>query len=815
MGLPLDGITVIELGSMVAAPYAGKLLAELGADVVKLEPPGAGDPARLVGPFPRGVPDPETSALFLYLNTAKRSVELDPATADGRATLDRLLDRADVLIHDATAVRAATLGIDPETVLARYPRLIGCAVTPFGLTGPYAELPGTDLTLQALGGYMLVTGEPGRQPLMGFGHQAQYQAGIQAAIGVLALLEAREATGQVDYLDLSILEATGATFEARVAWHTTMGVEHVRMGNRLARHGPLVDLYPTFDGRIAIAPQAEHQWEGLCVALGHPEWRDDPAMSSWEKRAVSPELDAGVRRWFQSVTTAEAIEQLQVLRVPSALVLGCAGVLSDPQVQERRVFEEIDHPRAGRLPYAARTFLAADLEPRVERAPLLGEHNGYVATLLDEGGGEAVHAPAASSPSPAVTRKPLSHILVLDITQAYAGPFGGEILAGLGAEVIHVESHIRPDVARFIHPVPVKNGHAEDGGAYFSQHNQGKLGVNLNLGHERGREIFLRLVPQVDAILNNFSARVMDNWGFTFERLSALNPGLVTVGMPSFGATGPQSGWVCYGEALEAATGLVQARGYGPNEPIRSGVAYPDAVGGVTAAHALMAGLAYRRRTGRGVAIDLSQRDGGIRLMGEAFLAFAMNGEEAAQCENEHPQWVPHRAYRAAGEDRWITIVARDDPEWRSICGVIGRPELAIDPRYATGPARLAARAEVDRLIEDWSLCQEPHDAQARLMAVGVPAGVVLTTAELIANEQLAARRFYPEVDHPAIGRHRVHAMPHRLVRAELREPARAPLFDEHTREVLRRLAGVDDAEYADLVALGVTGQRPKFIDHS
>ncbi len=791
MALPLEGIRILELGTGTAVPFAGKLLAELGADVVKVEPP-EGDPARRIGPFATGDANPEAGALHLYLNTAKRSVVLPD-----NATLEGLLGSADVALLDESQ--------DPRQLAGAHPGVILCCVTPFGQDGPYAGAPASELTVQAIGGYVGATGEDGRPPLMAYGHQSALVAGRFAAIGVLALLDARAERGTIDHLELSWLESIAACFEGRVAFYTTTGKNLPRMGNRLMNHGALVELYPVKDGSVAIAPQAEHQWEGLCIAVGRPEWRDDPRLATWSGRAEAEDLYDGLKAWFAGETQRGAMEALQMMRVPSAPAFNAQQVLADPQVNSRRVFETVEHPVAGALPYAAREFLTPAFDPRIGRAPLLGEHTDEVLA-------EQREAPA---PRRAATdgRRPLEHIRVLDLTAAYAGPFAGEILAALGAEVMHVESHLRPDVSRFISPAPGGTGDPENRGTYFSQHNQGKLALNINLAEKAGRDLLLRFVPHVDVILNNFSARVLENWGYTLEQLSALNPGIILVGMPSFGATGPDSGWVCYGEALEAASGLVRARGYGPEEPIRSGTAYPDSIGGITAAYAILAGIAYRRKNGRGISIDCSQREGCLRLMGEGFLEYAMSGREPGLWENRHPLYAPHGTYPAR-DGEWLAVAVTADDQWPALCDVIGRPDLAADPRLATAAGRVAARAEVDAAVATWAAGQDYREAQRRLMTAGVPAGAVLLASGVIEDEHLVARNFYRTIEHPAIGTHQVHSVPFRFTAAGPVPTARAPLYDEHSRELLRRYAGVDDREYAEFVAAELTGHRPQVMEH-
>jgi CoA:oxalate CoA-transferase len=395
MTLPLEGVRVLELGGMAAVPFAGKLLAEMGADVIKVERPGLGDPARSEGPFPGHVPDLEASGLFLYLNTAKRSVTLDTDTIEGQRLVELLLASSDILLHDYRLSEATDRELDPDALLARHPRLLPAAVTPFGWSGPYAEFPGTDLTTQAMSGYMGLTGNVDDEPLMAYGYQSQYYAGLVTVAGILAALEGREEFGFSDYLDTSWQDGMSTLMEGNTAAYSVEHEDHRRFGNRVERMGPFIDVWPTTDGHVAITATTLPQWEGLAVAAGHPEWRDDAANATWELRGANPEVDEGVRQWFAGVSTAEAMDVLQALRVPSAPVLRVSELLTDPQVVARDLFADIDHPKTGPLPYPLRALHIKDPDGPVEmlavRAPFLGEHTAEVLAGLGVPASDLAH----------------------------------------------------------------------------------------------------------------------------------------------------------------------------------------------------------------------------------------------------------------------------------------------------------------------------------------------------------------------------------------------------------------------------------------
>jgi CoA:oxalate CoA-transferase len=367
--LPLAGIRVLELAEGVAGPFCGKLLAEFGAQVIKVEPP-AGDTARQQGPFAHDQPDPEGSLVFLYLNTAKRSITLQLACRAGKRLCEALMRHADVVIGDQPAAI-------PES-LHDHPRLIYTAIRPFGLHGPYADWPYTELTVEALGGVLAIVGDPDRPPVKLGGEQASYGAGLNAAVATLLALEAREHTGSGQLIDISMQESLLTILGNIPILYSHLATEAQRIGSRHHRTHPTA-IFPCQDGYVGIAAQTPQQWEALCLLVDRPELLVDPRFSTGVQRAAhADELDAALLPWFLGRTRHEVMLACQAWRIPVGLSCTIPELLDDPQYAATGFFRHIDHPSTGTARYPGGAFQLPSAAGVLARAPLLGEHNGQV-----------------------------------------------------------------------------------------------------------------------------------------------------------------------------------------------------------------------------------------------------------------------------------------------------------------------------------------------------------------------------------------------------------------------------------------------------
>lgn len=381
----LNGVRVVELGGGTAAAYAAKLFADCGAEVVKVESP-SGDATRRSGPFPGGVPDPETSGLFLYLNANKRGVVLDLDEAGARATLERLLGRADLCFSDLPPSRLDALDLSPSRVSARHPRLVATAITPFGLTGRDHDLKAYDLTLWNAGGLATLNGAgPGGDdlpPLATYGPQASLQGGVNAAIASLAALIARQRDGHGQAIDVSIQECVVTLLELTLPFWPYCGLVASRLGAKPIQ--PL-DFLECKDGWIFLCIVEEHQWRSFVDFMGNPDWAGMDIFGDRLSRAANWDaLKPMLAEWMATQSVAELYRALHARRVPIAPVSTMGDLIDSEHLRARGFFVSIAHPRAGapRMPGAPFHFARTPWQLR-RPAPLLGQHTEEVLGELE------------------------------------------------------------------------------------------------------------------------------------------------------------------------------------------------------------------------------------------------------------------------------------------------------------------------------------------------------------------------------------------------------------------------------------------------
>ncbi len=384
MPLPLEGIRVLEVGTFVSAPYCGRLFAGYGAEVVKIEPPG-GDIARAHGPFKDGEPNPETSALFLYLNTSKRSVELDLGTQAGRDALLRLAADADVLIENYRPGDARALGLDHERLRAVNPRLVVVSITAYGQDGPYAEYHSNNLIAFAMGGQMFLTGDPDRSPVKNGGYQADYQGGLNAFSAANLALLAAERDGEGQHVDISVQHCMAPILEAGIPFYAYNGLWlGQRRGNLMSSS---MAIYPCLDGQVGVHVMARN-WPNFAEATGHPEWLEDERYATAEsRRAHDDELMAELITWASALGKKEAYALGGEYRAPITFIHTMEDLLDSPQLAARGFLRRIEHPVAGEASYPGPPWWMGPDAWRDGRAPLLGEHTSEV--LAEAGLSEA------------------------------------------------------------------------------------------------------------------------------------------------------------------------------------------------------------------------------------------------------------------------------------------------------------------------------------------------------------------------------------------------------------------------------------------
>ncbi|MEX2228805.1 MAG: CoA transferase [Dehalococcoidia bacterium] len=801
----LAGLTVLDLTSEWGA-YATKLLADMGADVIKIEPPG-GDPARAVGPFAHDVVDPERSLRFWHFNTSKRSVVLDLADEAGRAALRALAARADLVIEDRAPGELDALGLGYDALARVNPALVVTSVTPFGQSGPYAGYRASDLTVLAMGGLLDITGDPDRPPVRPFGGQAYQVASLYAAFASLAALRHARATGEGQHVDVSA-QACIATCSRLTGNYIANGVIPHRQGPRDFFVYP-ADVFPCRDGDVLLITPTQDQWLRLVAWIASEGMAVDIADERFEaplyRRDHHRELLEPISRWTRTHTTDEIFRAGQERRLPFGSVATIDQVVANPHLAARGFFVPITHPALGEtFAYPGPPYLCSRTPWRALRAPALGEHT-HAALATAAAPPPVRAAPARAAATGTQPRRPLDGVRVTDFTWVWAGPFASRLLADFGAEVIRVE---RPDARAQALARAHAFGRAGIAPGANALH-RNKRSLTVDWKEPRGMAAVRDLIARSDVVIENFSAGTMDRVGLGYERLRKLRPDIILVSLSGFGHTGPWSRFVSYGPTLQALAGLIDLTGYPDRPGVGVGEAYPDVHGGLNGALAALMALAHRDRTGEGQFIDVAQLQTTAAVVGGALLEYAVNGRVRTREGNERhdPLAAPHGVYPCRGDDRWCAIAVTSEDEWLAFRRALGEPAWAREPAFATMAKRFAHRDALDTHVAAWTCERAPHAVMDALQAAGVPAGAVQDTRDLVDRDpQLAHRGFW---SHPLPGADRgapprFEGIPATLSRTPGRIERAAPMPGDDNQYVLGTVLGRTLEPIAEYVADGV-----------
>ena len=793
MGVGLEGLRVIEIGGGFAASSAGKAFADLGAEVVKVEPP-QGDPIRRRGIVPGS--GEASGGPFLHLNTNKRSVVLDRSSGSDRTRFDGLVARADLAVREG---RASGLE-DAAEWRERNPRLVVVTITAFGLTGPRRSWRGDELTLVHAGGWGYIV--PGRgaprewPPIRPFGHHALVQAGLHAAVAALAACRAARRTGLGDHLDVSVQEAVAFLLGRHFTSYEYAG----RIDHRSDRsvYEPM-GFYPCRDGEVFIICPEQSQWERMASLIGESCWGSSARFGSRDERgAHAAEIRDRVSAWTRGRTAEEVFHALQGARVGAAPVFDYPRLAAQEHLRARDFFVPLHHSGRGRLELLGPPYRLRRRWWRLARpAPALGEAGSDLEPLF--GGSDPGAAGGGETARPA--GGPLDGVRVLDLSWVWAGPHCTMILGALGAEVLKVESSRRLDLtrrasvhARELPPGPNRNG-------YFNQLGQHKKSVGIDLSRPEGRSLVLRLASRSDVFVANFGTGVLERMGLGPDELRDANPELTVALVSAFGQDGPLRLYTGYGPLIAPLAGLSAETGYAEDgRPRDVNMAYGDPNGGVHAAIAVAASLLARDLHGEGgQVIDVAMWEAMMCTAFEGWMNHVLGGAPYPPMGNRDPEFAPCNVYRCRGEDEWIAISAGPTEEWEALCRAIDRPALATEPRFATGSVRKANEDALDGLIADWCRTRDRWVVADALQAAGVPAFPSASSADLRSDPHLAARGAFHDFEHPEVGVRAHVRVPWRWSRRPNGTGRRAPCLGEHTKEVLRDVLGLADEELADL----------------
>jgi crotonobetainyl-CoA:carnitine CoA-transferase CaiB-like acyl-CoA transferase len=798
----LQGFRIIELAEGVAGEYCGKLIADCGAEVIKIERPGVGSPTRAMSPICEAAEPREASGLFGYLNTNKRSVTLDLATEAGVLALHELIGSADAVIDDHGADWLERVRLAPGEVEREHPALVVCSVTNFGCDAP-ADLNALEAlnVLHASGwGYHTPTPPDGsRPPLKGPGRfLADYDAGIEGAICLLACLYAAGRTGRGEFIDISTQDVLVSRADTVVGRMIAGELEPRETRDAFDHRGPTA-CYRCDDGFVYLFMTSRGHWAGLRQLVGEAAWLDAFAPDWLEFGATDEAIDSfrkGFAEWVADKTRSAVCENAQRLGVPLVPVNNAHDLQESEQFRFRGFFQRLAHPVLGEALYPTAPYRMSATPVKLERpAPHLGQDNGRIEPRP----GRAARPGPPSEVSPPFRARggPLQGVRVLELTKVWAGPYAGKILAMLGAEVIKVESLQNMDEMR------VYGGADPDNAPHYLCLNPEILSVQLDLKAADGVGWLRRMAVKSDIVLNNIKPGAMERAGLGYADLRQVKPDVISVSLKMNGDAGPLAYQTGYAPCFAALGGMNYLVGYEGEPPRAMNMSYGDSTcGALTALGALIA-LLHRERSGEGQFVDVSAVECMASLVGDSIFEYALTGNVPGPDANRHAEMAPHGCYPCR-DGAWLSIAVRTEAQWRSLCAVLKAPQLAQDPRFGTLAARQAHLAELDEQLSAITRAQHVELLAALLRAAGVPAFKSQTALDLVGDAHLWRRGIFTTVANAEGGLRPIVGPSWRMARAPTAIEHGAPKLGEHNSYVYGGLLGLSAEEVRALMAAGV-----------
>ncbi len=757
------------------ANFAGFILAQLGAEVILVEPPG---------PRAGRIRD----RWHLAYNRGKQSV-----VAHDRDELARLATQADVVLDCG-----AFPGVDLAALRRADPALITVNISPFGEDGPKATWPATDLTIAASSGQLALTGDADRPPVRISLPQSWLHGAADGANGALLGLAERARSGQGQHVSVSCQQAMMACTQMTMMTSLVGAQLYQRCAGGI-RIGPYTAqfVFPALDGSVSITflfgamigpfTQRLMNWvheEGHCSeAMRDLDWIN--FFNLMFSGQLDPSLLAAavdcVRSLTRTKTRAELTEGASQRRLLIASVATLADVVESPQLAARDYW---DYHDAVRVPGP---FVKAQGRPlrRLGPPPSLGATRSLPPHQSRQAERRPLEANADPDPAaPRLTLPPLHGVKVLDLTWAIAGPMATRVLADWGATVVRVESENRPDAIRGAGPYLAGTpGGIEDTVQWHSA-NAGKRSLSLDLSTPQGRTVFRDLVRWADVVTEAFTPKAMRNWGLHYEELALINPSLIMVSTCLMGQSGPEANFAGFGNLAGAACGFYDLTGWADRAPAGPFLAYTDYTSPRLTVAALLAALDHRRRTGEGQYLDFSQAEAALHYLSPGLIAYSRDGEVLTRRGNEDDEFRPHGVYRCAGDDRWIALACRDEHQRAAL-------------------AQLMASTPDDSAISAWTASQAAEALQQRLIDAGIAAHVVHNAVECAADAQLIHREHFRQVPHPKHGHVWVEGSDLQMSRSPGGPQWGGPTLGQHNAEVLGDILGYDEDTVASLVIAG------------
>jgi crotonobetainyl-CoA:carnitine CoA-transferase CaiB-like acyl-CoA transferase len=779
---PLGGLHVLRIGAGIATAYCAKLLTDLGAHVVAVEPPG-GDPLRAHRGGAPGIDDrvdeSRTGPLFAYLHAGTRSVT-DAAAVPG------LLAGADLVVlgQDSPAIAP---GVTAEALRASHPDLPVVSVTPFGTTGPLAAVAATEFTVEAWSGWIDARGYDGRPPVQQGGRLAEFIAGVYAAVGALAMVRA----GGAD-IEVAWSEAIAGTLN-----HPTLYRDFTGAPAFTSRGLDYPSVERCKDGWVGLCIFTVQQWNDFASLIGRDDLVGDDRFTSMGARGKNRELAIEtIQPWLDEHTAAEIVELGGLFRVPVAFIGNGRDLHTFDHLVEREVF--VENPSGGFRQPRPVFNLSATPACAVGPVPAAGEADGSARLWA---------APTRARRAADVTRRPLAGVRILDFTAFWAGPAATHLLRTLGAEVVKVEARKRPDGMRMATIAKVTDPDWLERGPTFHAVNPGKQSILVDMTTPEGRAVLLQLAAGVDGVIENFTPRVMQNAHLLYEDFAAVNPGIVMVRMPGFGLDGPWRDHSGFAQTMEQTSGMGWMCGYRDAKPIVRSTC--DPIAGAHAALAFLAALDHRERTGEGQLVELPMVEVALQVTAEQTTTWSADGFLLERDGNRGPYAAPQGLYACQphsqrGDEQWVAISVAEDAQWHTLVDVVDDARLR-DGALATRAARHAQHDRIDDVLGEWTASRDRDDVVAALLAPGVPAAPVWNQSFIDEIAQFDARGYWQRVTHPVVGELQLPASGLWSSSFDLSYEASAPTLGQHTDDVLLA-AGVAPDELRSLRERGIVG---------
>jgi len=802
----------------------GKILGDLGAEVLKIEPPG-GDIGRRLPPFYHDKPDPEKSLQWWAFNTSKKSLTLDISSGGDREKFLELVKKSDIIIESFKPGYLRTLELDYDNLHRINQQIIMVNISGFGQDGPYAGFNAPDIVIQAMAGYMNLIGNMDRPPLRISVPQAYLHACNDAATGVLMALFYRERTGKGQRVDVSAQECIVWETFSNHSWYEFRKVipNRLEAGNGSLNPGSaaLPAIFECKDGFVVFTPESGQQGP---LTINFLKWMEEQGVQDeilsaydWTLKAQPRELTNEEREKIRTESMEMRLRFVKMLlnKTKRELFNGAiergfmlAPVNSIPEILSEKHFTERGFWQAVKYPGIAKKILHPGAPFRIggngykirSRSPLIGEHN---RELLAKGL-KSWHSPRSKNEKEDVNEI-FQGIKVLDLTWVTVGPRAVRYLADHGATVVKIEAPGRPDIGRLVPPYREDIPHP-DRSAWFANYNLNRYGTSIDISKPEGKAIALKLMQWADVIIESYRPGVMKKLGLDYESVKDLNPKLIYASTSQMGQSGPASHFGGYGHHAAGMTGFTEITGWPDRPPKGVFWAYTDHIAPQFLITAITTALLERYRTGKGQYIDQSQNESGMQFLAVPLLDYQANGRVNTRVGNRDPYAAPHGAFRCKGDDRWCVIGVFAEEEWRVFCRVIDKPELMTDQRFATLKTRKENEDELERIIETWTMNFTPYEVMQRLQSAGIAAGIVKNAEDIDADPQLALRQHYIAVNHSVMGNHLADTLPPKFSEspAKLRLPS--PCIGEHNAYVCSDMLGMTDEEFVNAMVAGAFG---------